>query len=426
MKKTHLVLSLVIIFLTIQDITASFDSCFHDKTLRMDYYHSGNSIESSIQLYRFIEEPFWAGSKRNLTDTFGYGRFYFEVQLASTGEVIYSRGYSTLFVEWQDTEEAKEREKSFNESLIMPFPKQQVIIEIFKRDKKNILHSLLIIPFDPASTHVLNSTKLPYTVKDIQIKGPTDQKLDVVFIAEGYTESEQELFVDDCHRFAEYLLGCEPFATNRAMINIRGICAISEDSGASLPEKGIIKKTAVGASFYTFGTERYLMAEDFHRVRDIAGLAPYDQIFIIVNSNQYGGGGIFNFYATGTRGNIVADFLLIHEFGHSFAGLADEYYTSEVAVDSFYDLRTEPWEPNITTLVDFGSKWADMIGPTTPVPTPAKSRYAKKVGVYEGGGYLSKGIYRPYIDCSMKSVKYDAFCPVCRRAITRMIRFYSD
>lgn len=425
---TSAALSLTVIFFVTVPFHAhsAFENHFLFKTLRMDYVHTGTYDTGTISQHEFIEEPLWGGSKINLTDTFGYGRYFFEVRDKRDGELLYSRGYNTLFVEWQDTEEAKIMEKSFNESLVMPFPLNAVIIEIFRRDKQNRSETIFRTHFDPNEELVIRKEPLSYPVYDIINNGPTETKLDVLFIAEGYTIDELGMFKDDCARFAGYLINAAPFREYRDRINIRGVGAISEDSGVTIPGEDIFLNTALGASFYTFGSERYLMVEDFHKVRDAASLAPYDQIFIIVNSDKYGGGGIFNFYATGTRGNRAADFLLLHEFGHSFGGLADEYYTSDVAVSDFYDLSVEPAEPNITTLVDFESKWEDMLSPGTEVPTPENPENSSKIGVYEGGGYLAKGIYRPYIDCTMKSVIYDAFCPVCRRALSRMVLFYSN
>lgn len=424
----HRKLILIILFTAaFSNLTfAAFKDDFYAKTLRLDYLHTGNYARGNITFMRWLSEPYWGGSATHLIDTFGYGRYYFELRDAATQKVLYSRGFSTLFVEWQDTEEAKTGTRSFKESLVMPYPKKKAVVEIFSRDKQNKLHSLFVTDIDPLDAAIVQQKKLPYATREITVNQDPSRALDIVFIGDGYTEAEIDTFWADCSRFAGYLLGAAPFRQNQVRVNIRGIAAISEDQGVSLPGKGIYKKTAVGASFYTFGSERYLMVEDFQRIRDVASLVPYDQIFVIANSNKYGGGGIYNFYSTGTRGNEEASFLLIHEFGHSFAGLADEYYTSEVAVDAFYDLQTEPWEPNITTLVDFDKKWADMVPLGTEIPTPFRPGQEATVGVYEGAGYSAEGIYRPFPDCTMKSVKYDAFCPVCQRAITRMLWFYSE
>ncbi len=424
--RTRCILTLILMIAVILPAgSQTFDEYFLRKTLRYDYRHSGTRSQEKIRADRMIAEPHWGGSLTNLIDTFGYGRYHFELKDLKSGKVIYSRGFSTLFVEWQDTEEAKKKKKSFRESLVMPFPKAEVILQIYSRDKKNRLHMIFSDHIDPVKDKILPAVMEDWVVKEIAVQGDPSEKLDVVFLAEGYTLEQMELFWEDCQRFAGFLLETAPFNAYREMINIRGVASISEESGVSLPGEKVFRKTALGASFYTFGSERYLMAEDFQRIRDAAALVPYDQIFIIANSDKYGGGGIFNFYSTGTRGNKEAAFLLIHEFGHAFAGLADEYYTSEVAVDAFYDLQVEPWEPNITTLVDFGRKWEELLTPGVPVPTPIKPEFSNSVGVFEGAGYAAEGIYRPYQECTMKSVRYDAFCPVCRRAIGRMIRFYS-
>ncbi len=426
-KQSSYLIAIIILIIGIpQILTAGFDEDFYFKTLRFDFIHTGNHESGRITPDRFIEEPYWGGSKVNLKDTFGYGRYFFEVKDTNNVRVLFSRGFSSLFVEWQDTEEAHITEKSYRESIVMPYPRIPVKIIIYQKDKQNRLKEYFRIVFNPVKDAVTLKVPLSFPVADILINGPTDKNLDVLFIAEGYTAAEREKFLRDCTRFAGYLLGATPFKDNISCINIRGIQAESEESGVSVPGENIFRNTVLGVSFYTFGSERYLMAEDFQRVRDVAALAPYDQIFIIANSDKYGGGGIYNFYSTGTSDSKSADFLLIHEFGHSFAGLGDEYYTSEVAVSDFYDLKTEPWEPNITTLIDFGSKWQDLVKPGTPVPTPAKAEFRGVVGVFEGGGYLEKGIYRPYIDCTMKSIRYDSFCPICRRAITRMISYYSE
>ena len=104
--------------------------------------------------------------------------------------------------------------------------------------------------------------------------------------------------------------------------------------------------------------------------------------------------------------------------------LADEYSGSGSASEDFYETDKEPWEPNITTLVSFDKKWKDMLLPGTPVPTPDTDEWKGKVGVFEGAGYMENGVYRPYIDCSMNVVRFNNFCPVCKRSISRMIEFY--
>ncbi|MEA3439677.1 MAG: M64 family metallopeptidase, partial [Chloroflexota bacterium] len=245
----------------------------------------------------------------------------------------------------------------------------------------------------------------------IHHSGNPNEKLDIVIIPEGYTRNELRKLRKDCKRFNEYLLESSPYNENRDKINIWGVYAWSRESGTDIPSEDIYRNTIANTTFDTFGLERYLTTDDFKTVKDIASNAPYDRIFILVNHSKYGGCGIYNHYCIVTSDNEESDFLTLHEFGHAFAGLGDEYYTSEFVVEDFYPLDKEPWEPNLTTLVDFTSKWIDMVDEGTPIPTPATAEYESTVGVYEGGGYVAKGVYRPFIDCTMKSKIYDQFCP---------------
>jgi hypothetical protein len=256
--------------------------------------------------------------------------------------------------------------------------------------------------------------------------GDPSVKVDIVIIPEGYTEDEMDLFKEDCERFAGYLFNSAPFRENKDKFNIWGIEAPSIESGTDIPKENIWKKTLINSTFYTFDLERYLMTYDNKTLRNIASNAPYDQIYILVNSDKYGGGAIYNHYSVCVNDNKFSEFVFVHEFGHGFASLADEYYTSDVAYEEFYPLDVEPTDPNLTTLVNFDSKWKDLVEEETPIPTPDTDDYKNKVGAFEGGGYMEKGIYRPAHDCTMKSIKVDGFCPVCKRAIQQMIDFYTE
>ncbi len=406
-------------------LQAGYDTHFHHKTLRMDFFHHGSSNTEEISLYRFIEEPYWGGSLVNLTDTFSLGQYYVEVRDTVSNRLLYSRGFSTLYAEWQDTPEAQDTTRSFPGSVVLPYPKHGVEISIFRYNKQHIPSRIFSKRFIPGTTKVDSAVMPSYPVIDIVVNGTPSEQLDILILAEGYTQEDREKFLRDCTRLAGYLVGASPFREHSDRISIRAIMSYSEESGVSRPDKGIFVNSSLGVSYNTFGSSRYLMTEDFHRVRDVAALAPYDQIIILVNSDVYGGGGIYNFYATVPSDHSAADFLVLHEFGHSFAGLADEYYTSDVAYQNHYDISVEPREANITTLVAFERKWGDLVLPQTPVPTPASALYSDVVGVFEGAGYAEKGIYRPYLNCTMRSVIYDAFCPVCKRAITAMLMFYT-
>ncbi|MFC1732344.1 M64 family metallopeptidase, partial [candidate division KSB1 bacterium] len=338
---------------------------------------------------------------------------------------IYSRGYSTLFNEWQTTDEAQITWKSFSESIIFPYPRNPVIVEFFGRKSDNTWVKKYEIEVNP-SNYFIKTERIAFAdTFNIHYSGNPNENLDIVIISEGYTHEEMEKFIEDAARFAGYILNCDPFLKYKDYINIWGVKAISHDSGTDLPGKNIWKNTALNSSFYTFDSERYLTTTDYKSVRDYASNVPYDQIVIIVNTKKYGGGGIFNFFSLTSSDHQLADFLITHEFGHGFAGLADEYYTSDVSYEEFYNLTAEPWEPNITTLINFENKWKYMLAKDTPVPTPAESQFSEIIGVFEGGGYVPKGVFRPYIDCTMKSTVYNSFCPVCLKTIEKMIKFYS-
>jgi hypothetical protein len=405
---------------------AQFNEHFKNKTLRIDYVHSGSAEVEYFVFDTLFSEKYWGGSKTNLIDAFDYGNHKFEVYDALTNELLYSRGFSSLFREYQATPEGQSNCKAFDETVVMPYPKQAVNIVFYSRQEDLSWEKQFILPVDPRNRKIYKNKQNRFRKSKVHYAGKHNSKLDIVIIAEGYTAEDMDKFKADCERFKGYILEADPYSQNMDKINIWAVESVSEESGTDIPGEDILKNTAAGTNFYTFGSERYLTTEDMKSVRDIAANAPYDQIYILVNHEKYGGGGIYNYYSLGTSDNTAAAFLFQHEFGHAFAGLGDEYYSSEVAVEDFYPTHVEPWEPNITTRVDFSSKWENMISSATPIPTPATEEYENTVGLFEGGGYVARGVYRPYIDCTMKSVKYDAFCPVCKRAIQRMIDFYAE
>jgi IgA Peptidase M64/Peptidase M64 N-terminus len=402
-----------------------FENYFLDKTLRFDYYHTGNKESDSYSFDEMKEEPFWGGSKINLIDKFNYGKYKFEVYDATSGKLIYSRTYSTLFNEWQTTEEAKLTTKSFSETVVFPYPKNLVKLILYERDKENNFIKKFEFNIDPGNYFIKSERSIKYKSFDVLISGEPSKKVDIVIIPDGYTIDEMDKFKNDCNRFAGYLFNSSPFRENKDKFNIRGIIAPSEDSGIDIPAKDIWKNTVVNTSYYSLDLERYVMTTSNKELRNIASYAPYDQIYILANSTKYGGGAIYNHYSVCVSDNENSEFIFVHEFGHGFTSLADEY-TSGVTYEDFYSTDVEPFEPNLTTLVDFQSKWADLVEPGTPIPTPDTEQYANKVGAFEGGGYVTEGVYRPFHDCTMKSILIDKFCPVCRRAIQQMIDFYSE
>ncbi len=404
---------------------AQFDKFFQDKTLRMDYYHSGDANSEEYYFDELIEEPYWGGSMVNLVDTFEYGKYYVKVFNRSNDSLLYSRGYSTLFGEWQTTDEANNTKRSFSEAVVFPFPKQEVDVILYSRNKDGKFEEKFKYAIDPDNYFIKKDRRLIYPTFTVYSSGNPATNVDIVILPDGYSEAEMGLFIDDCREFAQGLFEYAPYDNNKDKFNIRGVLAPSEDSGNDIPADNVWKNTILNTSFYTFDSERYCMTTDNKSVRDLAANAPYDQIYILVNNKKYGGGAIYNYYNVSVNSNDKAAQIFIHELGHGFAGLADEYYTSSTSYNDFYNLNVEPWEPNITTLVNFDYKWKDMVKKRTPIPTPDTEKYVKKVGAFEGGGYVAKGVYRPMRDCLMKSFNGNTFCPVCTRSIQNMIDFYS-
>lgn len=422
MKK--ITLFFLLLFICTQSF-AAFDDWFENKTLRIDYYHSGNENSESYAFGALKCEPFWGGSHTFLIDNTNYGNYYFKVFDVATNTLIYSRGYSTLFLEWQFTEEAKNTRRTMEESIVMPFPKKEVKVIWYSRDKKGEFVPQFEYVVKPSDIFIHKEKPTVFPVYDAFISGDAAKKIDIVILPEGYTASEMEKFKDDCKKFAANMFEFEPYKSNKDKFNIRGVLAPSKESGTDIPGENIWKNTLLNTSFYTFNSERYLMTTNYFAVRDVAANAPYDQIFILINTQKYGGGAIYNFYNTAINGNLSAAKVLIHEFGHGFAALADEYDDGSTSYNDLYPKGVEPWEPNITSLADFKSKWENMLPKGTPIPTPVDASKPLKLGVYEGAGYVTKGLYRPTPDCLMRTLKGNAFCPVCTRAIQQMIDLYT-
>jgi hypothetical protein len=405
---------------------AQFDSIFQDKSLRLDYYHTGNDKEEVYSFDEMIIEPYWGGSKTNLVDTLEYGKYYFKVFDEKTNELIYSRGYSSLFGEWQTSDESRETWRTVSESVVFPLPKDFARVEFYSRNWNGEFEKKFEYRVNPFDYFIHRDRKMVYPSFDVMVNGDPENKVDIVILPEGYTEEEMGKFIEDCNKFNKGLFSFSPFKENKNKFNVRAILAPSKESGADIPADMTWKNTILNSSFYTFDSERYLMTYDNKSVRSLAANAPYDQIYILVNTKKYGGGSIYNLYNVSVMNNSFSAKIIVHEFGHGFAGLGDEYYNSSTGYNEFYNLEAEPWEPNLTTLVDFDRKWKDMMKKRTPIPTPAEKKYWKKVGVYEGGGYVAKGVYRPMQDCLMKTFDDNKFCPVCTKAIENMIDFYTE
>lgn len=402
----------------------SFEHWFEEGAMRIDLMFSGTADESTYAFSELRKESFYSGSKTTLVDPFDYGDHKFEVRDAESGTLIYSYTYCTLFREWQTTTEADSVRRAYNHVLRFPWPKAPVKVEIFDRSWEGDFLSAWKGLLDPASIYADPSENEKFESVDIEINGPPEEKIDILFLAEGYREHEMDKFLDDARRSAGYIFSEEPFKSKQNSFNVRAVKSISKDSGTDIPGQGIWKNTVMNSSFFTFGIERYMTTMDFVSVCDVAANAHYDQIYILVNTDKYGGGGMYNLYSISAADNMESRAVVIHEFGHAFGGLADEYYNSAVAYNDFFNLETEPWNPNLTTLINFDAKWKKKLQEDTPVPTPQEEANMGTIGVYEGGGYVAKDVFRPMIDCRMHT-NDAAFCPVCAEALLHMIDRYS-
>jgi len=403
-----------------------YNKYFKNKSLRFDFLLGGNNKEVKVYPEQIKQEPFWAGSKTNLIDPFNYGTYRFRVFDIKSDSLLFSKGFSTLFQEWQTTAEAKVTDKTFYQAAIFPFPNHKIRLEIEARQWEGNFKTIYQTEINPNNYFILNESNSPFESVDILKNGKPEKKVDLVILAEGYTNLEMDKFVEDAKRVTQYLFDEEPFRSDKKNFNIKAVLTPSVDSGTDVPGENIYKNTHFNSNFFTFNLPRYLTTSDMKTIYDAAAVVPYDHIYVLVNSERYGGGGFYNFVSVCTSNNSLTKEVFVHEFGHGLAGLADEYYNSTVAYEDYYNLDIEPWEPNLTTLVDFNTKWKEMVADSVSIPTPRNAKLNKTVGVYEGGGYMNKGIYSPFIDCRMKSNNAKGFCPVCNDAIKKVIQFYTE
>lgn len=400
---------------------------FTDKACRVDFHFCGNSNDTHVFLDKIKQEPFWGGRHSHLSNDLNLGDFRFRVIDSISNKLIYVDGFSALYREWQSTEEAKTVNKSFEQTIQFPFPKNSVKLIIEKRLDLDKWEELFSYQFSPNDKLIWKAKQENIPVKAILKNASPEKAVDIAVIAEGYSAKDRRKFYADAKRLADNILTHEPFITYKSRINIYAIAAVSHDSGISKPQNDDWKNTACSSHFYTFYEPRYLTSPNSFAVRDLAAEVPYDAIYILANTETYGGGGIYNFYALTAADNELATEVTVHEFGHSFAGLADEYFKENADVlDGMYDLSVEPWEPNISSLVQFDKKWKNQLPQGIAIPTAVDDLTKTKIGVFEGGGYLTKGMYRPYYDCRMRTNKAPEFCPVCRQAVERMILFLTE
>lgn len=442
------------------------------RTLRFDYLHCGTAAAEHIAPAGFRIEGEWPGSRTQLVEPYDTGKYRFRVYDKQTGQLQWSRGFCSIYGEWETTGPAKDSWGAFEESQRFPEPKQPARLTLEKRAANGLFAELWSGEVDPGSRFVDRSA-LPRTgeVLTLREQGPAATQVDLLVIAEGYTQAERAKFAADAQRLTGILLATEPFQRHAQRFNVRGLFVPAAESGLSNPRKGVWRDSAFGAAFNSFDSDRYVLTYRDRVLREAAAQAPYDALIVLCNERKYGGGGIYNLWATVTSDSEAAPYVFVHEFGHSFAGLADEYYSSQVAYEAFQPKGVEPWEANATALLDPAQlKWRDLIEPQTPLPTPwdqaaydavdlayqakraqaiaaqasdeqqeelmrdaktetapllAKERHRGKVGAFEGAMYEAKGLYRPEVDCIMFSRNPGSFCRVCERALERTIALYT-
>ena len=400
---------------------------FSEGALRVDFELSGDSRSTEVFFVALKEEPHWGGPVKNLIDRFDYGNFRFRLFDLEQGKLLFSSGFSTLFEEWQATEEATLLKRSFYQAIRTPFPNKPVRLVLERRDRDSGRFLLLADrEIDPDHYDIVRDDPHQCRIHRLRSGGTPSESLDIAVIAEGYRANEMSKFRKDVARITEHLLRQDPFSRFTDQINVYALEAHSQQSGTDVPAEGTYRNTVLSSSYSTFGIDRYLTLNDPRTMFDIAANVPYDHIFVLVNADSYGGGGFYNYYAIGTADHSLSAIVGVHELGHSIGGLGDEYYESEVTFSEFYNSLVEPWEPNLSSGVDFERKWHLMIEPGTPTPTPRSSGYAGQVGMFEGGGYLGKGMYSPAMDCRMKSNEAENFCPVCTNALIARLAHYAD
>lgn len=425
MARFYLFLFLSLFLFNISMAQTSFDELFRRTSLRIDF-ELGGSAEKEFAFFRGLkEEPYWAGNPTHLIDNRNSGDYRISM-IDSLGNVQFSKGFNSLFKEWQTTPEAKEINRSYYHAIQLPFPKHTMRINIASRQKNGLFQTLLEREVIPNDYLISREETVKSAIDTVCFAGDASDFLDLVFIAEGYKTEEMNKFQQDVRRFQKYIFDVVPFSEFRDKVNIYALLTPSEESAPDVPGEGIYNKTLLNASFYTFDSPRYLTIMDEKKMYDLAGQVPYDHIYVLVNTSIYGGAGFYNTYTSCASDANLSKEISSHELGHGLVGLADEYYTNEADnVSYYYALDKEPWEKNITSLVDFGAKWKHLVAENTPIPTPRVEMFQNVVGAFEGGAYQYKGIYSPMQDCKMKSNNTNVFCPACEEAVREVLKEYT-
>lgn len=486
MKILIIMLSLCSIVLSGE--TVKFSEWFTDRSMRIDYYHVGDKTSEIITIDKIYQEAQWAGTQTKMIDPDENGKYRIKIYDKNSNILIFSRGFNSYFGEYQTTAKAAQGIKhTYHESAIIPFPKQDIVFTLESRKSGTALSQVYSTEIDPDDVNIIRHS----AVKNVKIYNAHSSahpraKVDLAIIGEGYTLEDQGKFEKDLQHFTNVFFNHEPYKMYKERFNIYGLYKPSLEGGCDEPTHSKFKNTSVSSTFNSMGSPRYLLTEDNRALHDIASVVPYDALLIMVNHKRYGGGGIYNFYLTFTSDNDWRDYVFIHEFGHSFAGLADEYYSSATAYEEFYPRGVEPVEPNITALENPSEiKWKELLTKDITLPTPwektqydsLNNAYQKKrqqlnreiarlkrnlaphneikmaeqraslnsrffagkmdslmkhevhwkdTGAFEGAGYMSKGLYRPMLDCIMFSKGVKKFCTVCEQAIIKKIKYYTE
>jgi len=405
-----------------------FDKYYLDKTLRLDYIlgatpDGGRTVLLDAQSHL----PGWAGRRHNLKKLPLEGNGIVTVSDEATGDTIYRTSFSSLYHEWLSTDEAQTTAKGFEHTVLVPYPKSSAIIDIDIRDSRHNTMARMKHRFDPKDILIgAKGEKDVASHRYLHKGGEPEKAIDVAILAEGYTEAEMDSFYRDAQIAVDAILSYEPFKSHAKDFNFVAVGSRSLESGVSVPRLNDWKSTSFSSHFSTFYSDRYLTSLHIKDIHDALAGIPYEHIIILANTTEYGGGGIYNSYTLTAAGHKLFRPVVVHEFGHSFGGLADEYFYEGDVMDDSYPKDVEPWEPNITTLVDFDSKWKSIVPEGCPVPTPVSKSGIYPVGVYEGGGYSFHGVYRPADDCRMRTNTAPEFCPACQRALDMLIKFYIE
>jgi hypothetical protein len=438
-------------------------------TYRLDLLHTGGKGIEIFAVDRLRLEPLpWPGHPARAADDASLGAYRFEVH-AADGTLLQARGYATIFGEWTSTDEAATVHRTFHESLRFPAPVTPglVRVTIYKRDARQAFQPVWQQSLDTSDMLVDRSPVAPQDLLALEQHGAPADKVDLLLLGDGYTAADcATKFQPDAQRMLAALFATQPFARRRQDFNVWGLCPAASESGVSRPSTGVHKASPLGATYDALRSERYVLSFENHALREVASQAPYEAMAILVNNDTYGGGGIFGLYSTVAVNSAWADYLFVHEFGHHFAALADEYYTSPVAYAAPQAI-IEPWEPNVTALLDKDRlKWRHLVARSTPLPTPwskpefeayqlevqarrrqiraerrpesdmdalfreeqahvsrlfARDRYRSAVGAFQGANYDAQAFFRPQLDCIMFSRNEVPFCRVCEAALERVI-----